>query len=165
MRTLLAFASLAAVSVIPSEMWAQNAHFVGNAKVSGISSNGTISVSFKEAGLGNDETVFYSFAGNYVADYGCINLGGNHPQASNKTAQTGTLSVSGSFSSGQNGTISGTLSFTPPDASGILSCPGTQVAALVDITYSNLSLRDTSNNIPATLSTTGVSATFYHFKH
>jgi hypothetical protein len=142
---------------------AQNAHFVGTATVNGVASDGTISVTFKEAGLGNDVTISYSLTGSYVADYGCINRGGKHPQASNKTAESGVLNVTGSASSGKNGVIRDTLTFTPEDASSVLSCPGNQVAVLADIAYTGLSLEDTSNSIFAVLSTDSLSATFFTF--
>jgi len=143
---------------------AQNAHFIGTAVVTGISSDGSISVKFKEAGVGNNQLISYTLAGSFSADYGCINHGGNHPSATNKTVVADNFTVSGNFSSGKNGTITATLSFTPPDPDTVLNCPGNQFAVLADISYSNLSLSDTTDGIDDTLSTTSlVPAVFFTF--
>jgi len=143
---------------------AQSPHFIGTATVTGIGSDGTISVKFKEAGVGNNQLINYSFSGSFTADYGCINHGGNHPSASNKTFVADNFSVSGTFSSGKNGAISATLSFTPPDPDSILNCPGNQFAVLADISYSGLSLSDSTNGVDATLSTTSLGpAVFFTF--
>jgi len=143
---------------------AQNAHFIGTAAVSGISSDGTISVKFKESGVGNNQLITYSFSGSFSANYGCVNRGGNHPSATNKEFLADNFTVTGAFESGKNGTISQTLSFTPPDADTVLNCPGNQVAILADIVYSNLSLSDSTNSVSATLSTTSLGpAVFFTF--
>jgi hypothetical protein len=144
--------------------FAQNPHFIGTATVNGISSDGTISVKFKEAGLGSNQLITYSFSGTFAANYGCVNRGGNHPSASNKEFFSDNFTVTGTFSSGQNGTISQTIEFTPPDADTVLNCPGNQVAVLADIVYSSLALTDTTNGVSATLSTTSLGpATFFTF--
>jgi len=150
-------------TVLQATAFAQSPHFIHDAQVSAIGTDGTISVSFKEAGLGGGQTINYAMGGSFVADYGCINHGGNHPSASNKTAESGNVAVNGSFTATKNGTISGTLSFTPPAPDTVLSCPGNQVAVLADISYSGLSLTDTTNGVSATLSTTSESAIFFTF--
>jgi hypothetical protein len=143
---------------------AQNAHFIGTATVAGIDSDGTISVKFKEAGLGSNQNITYSFGGSFSANYGCVNRGGNHPSATNKEFFSDNFTVEGSFSSGRNGTISQTIEFTPPAPDTILNCPGNQVAVLADIEYSGLTLTDTTNGVSATLSTTSLAkVTFFTF--
>jgi len=143
---------------------AQSPHFIGTAVVTGISSDGTISVKFKEAGVGNNQNISYTFGGSFSADYGCVNHGGNHPSATNKEFVADNFSVTGTFSSGKNGSISASLSFTPPDPNTVLNCPGNQLAVLADITYSNLSLTDSTNGVSATLSTTSLGpAVFFTF--
>jgi hypothetical protein len=64
--------------------------------------------------------------------------------------------VSGTVSSGKKGSIKATLSFTPPDPNTVLNCPGNQFAVLADISFSNLSLSDTTDGIDDTLSTTSL---------
>jgi hypothetical protein len=161
--TMLGICLLAVVCFTTTAALAQSPHFIGTATVTGISSDGSISVKFKEAGLGNNQLITYNFAGSFDANYGCVNRGGNHPQASNKEFLADNFVVSGTFSSGKNGTISQTLSFTPPDPDTVLNCPGNQVAVLADITYTNLSLTDVTNNVAATLSTTTLSGAFFTF--
>jgi hypothetical protein len=161
--TILSLFLLALITATANTVLAQSPHFVGTATVSGVFSDGGISVKFKEAGLGSNVSITYDFGGSFVADYGCINHGGNHPSASNKTTVAGPLEATATFNSGKNGTISQTLTFTPPDPNSELNCPGNQVAVLADITYSSLSLADTTNSVDATLSATGLSATFFTF--
>jgi hypothetical protein len=72
-----------------------------------VNSDGSLTVSFKEAGLGNSlNSVNISVSG--TAE--CINGGGNHPKATNKTgvAASGTFSVS-------NGNATGTLTTNAPN--------------------------------------------------
>jgi hypothetical protein len=152
--TIVSLFLLALAGITANTTWAQSPHFIGTAVVTGVSSDGTISVKFKEAGVGNNQSITYSFAGSFSADYGCINHGGNHPSATNKTFVANNFSVSGTFESGKNGSITASLSFTPPDPDTVLNCPGNQFAVLADITYSNLTLSDATNNVDATLSTT-----------
>ncbi len=141
-------------------VFAASPHFVSaGAK---INSSGDLIVSWKEAGLGNDVTIFYTASAYATADYGCINGGGNHPKAANKVTVDGPVSGSGYFNSGQNGTISGSLTLYPPSV-GSFSCPSGQTLVLADITYTNVSLMDTTNGITAPISGT-FSATFYTFK-
>jgi hypothetical protein len=150
-------------AILQATAFAQSPHFIHDAQVSAVGADGSISISFKEAGLGGGQTITYAMGGSFVANYGCINHGGNHPSASNKTAESGTVGVITSITASKNGSISGTVSFTPPDPDTVLSCPGNQVAVLADISYTNLSLTDTTNNISATLSTTSESAVFFTF--
>jgi len=161
--TILSLFLLVLTTARANPVLAQNAHFIGTATVNGVFSNGGISVSFKEAGLGSNASVNYELGGSFTADYGCVNKGGNHPQASNKETVAGPIDVPATFSSGKNGTISQTLTFTPPAPSTELKCPGGQVAVLADITYSGPTLVDTTNSVSATLSATGASATFFTF--
>jgi hypothetical protein len=148
---------------IPGPALATSPHFIGTASVVGVNSDGSISVSWKEAGLGDNVTIAYDFSGQALADYGCVNRGGNHPQASNKETVQGPVSATGSFSSGKNGSINGTLTIEAPPPPTTFSCPGGQVLVLADITYSGLALVDTTNNIDAALNATSASRTFFNF--
>ena len=161
--TMLAICLLTLACFTATTAQAQNAHFIHTATVGGVFSDGGISVSFKEAGVGDNQNVSYLFGGSFIADYGCINHGGNHPSATNKTTVAGPLNVPATFSSDKNGTISQTIRFTPPDPNSELNCPGNQVAVLADISYSSLSLADTTNNVSANLDSTSASRTFFTF--
>ncbi len=162
--TAIAVMSLFVLATTPGPAVAQSPHFIGTATVGGVFSNGGIGISFKEAGLGSNVSITYGFGSSqFIADYGCINHGGNHPSATNKETVQGPITVTGTFSSGKNGTISQTLTFTPPDPNTVLNCPGNQVAVLADISYSGLQLEDTTNLVFATLDATALGRTFFTF--
>jgi hypothetical protein len=163
--TILSLLLMVFTASAASTALAVGAHFIGTSTVGGVfSPAGGISVTFKESGLGNAGTsIDYSLGGNFIANYGCVNKGGNHPSATNKTAVAGPIEVTASFLPSRNGTVSQTVSFTPPDPNSELNCPGNQVAVLADIAYSGLSLEDTTNAASATLDKVALSATFFTF--
>ncbi|SRR6266568_3832962 len=138
--------------------FATSPHFI-NASASGPSRSGTLSVNFKEAGLGNDALISYQADANASATYACINGGGNHPQAKNKETVAGPVSAFGTFSSDKNGSISNSLTLNPPGA-GDFSCPSGQRLVLASVSYSDVSITDTTDGITASIA--GVfSATFF----
>ena len=154
---------LCLAAILQATAFAQSPHFIHTATVSAVGTDGSISISFKEAGLGGGQTITYTMGGSFSAHYGCVNRGGNHPSASNKTAESGAVDVITTRTASKNGSISSTVSFTPPDPDSVLSCPGNQVAVLADITYSDLTLTDTTNGISAPLDATSRSAVFFTF--
>jgi len=97
-------------------------------------------VSWKEAGLGGviPAQVTYTANASGTATYACINRGGNHPSASNKQAVNGPVSSSGTFPIAKNGTVTGSLSISPPAST--LDCPGGQAEVLACVSYSGISL-------------------------
>ena len=136
-------------------------HFSGTATVNGVFSNGGISVSFKEVHLGKNVTVTYLLDGSFIAHYGCINPGGNVPESSKVEVERHLLTEAALISS-NNGTIEATLEFTPPDPD--VNCPGSQVAVLADIAYTNMSLVDEAFHVEGDLDRRALSATFFSFK-
>ena len=84
---------------------AQNAHFV-RADVS-VDSAGDGECTFKVSGYGNLPTgssVEVTCAADANACYACRNNGGNFPSDPKKQAETGTVSATGEFPVGRNGT-------------------------------------------------------------
>ncbi len=152
------------LATTPGPALADSPHFIGTASVVGVNSDGSMTVSFKEAGLGQGVTIAYEFSGSVIADYGCINGGGKHPQASNKETVQGPVSATGSFTSSKSGNIVGSLTVEPPAPPSTFSCPSGQTLVLADITYSGLALEDGTNEVDATLSAISASATFFTFK-
>lgn len=149
-RSLAGLSSM--ISVLALLLWfgagsalADSPHFISSS-ASGVNSAGNMVVSFKEAGLGNNQQITYVASADGTAIYACINGGGNHPSASNKETVNGPVSASGTFSSGKNGSISQSLTLSPPSA-GSFSCPGGQKLNLAFVSYSNVKLTDTTNNI------------------
>lgn len=135
--------------------WGQNGHFVTGPDAS-LGSGGTLVVSWKEAGLGNNVTATYTLTANGTAVYACINHGGKHPSATNKENVNGPVSATGTFNSGKNGSITGTLTAEPPGP-GSFSCPSGQDMIIAFVSYSNISLsdntfQDTAAATPSTLS-------------
>lgn len=141
LRTLV----LAVILVMSGIAIAASPHFVNSSF--GVTLDGDGVCAWKEAGLGNNTLISYTCSADYSAQWGCVNKGGKHPQAANKEDVSGVVSASGEFSSGQNGQISGTLSFEPQGSS--LSCPGNQKLVLLCAQYSNATLVDETNNVVA----------------
>jgi hypothetical protein len=114
--------------------FAGSPHFINSAFSVSVSGNGlTLSVSGKEAGLGDEDQVHVVVAA--TAD--CVNGGSNHPKASNKTS----VSAEGDFPV-QNGKADFSLSVTA-DFQPSCSPPMTVVWTSVTVT-------DTTNGISRT---------------
>ena len=73
--------TVGAVALIAPTVWAGSPHFV---TVQATTSGNTLTVSGKEAGLGNETQVHIVV----TADALCVNRGGNNPNATNKTSVT-----------------------------------------------------------------------------
>jgi hypothetical protein len=126
---------------------AQNEHFV---RASGsLNNNGSLTVSFKEAGLGTNQLIDYTLSADATATYVCVNRGGANPSAQNKTTVAGPVSASGTFSSGKNGQVTASLTVNPPPSD--ISCPPGQSLALASVSYTNVTLIDTTNNVSISL--------------
>ena len=132
---LVAFAASAAL--------AQNEHFI---RASGsLNNNGTLTVSFKEAGLGTNQNITYVLSADATATYVCVNRGGANPSAQNKTTVAGPVSSTGTFNSGKNGSVTASLTLSPPPSD--ISCPRGQSLELASVSYTNVVLTDTTNNV------------------
>jgi hypothetical protein len=95
--TVLALTLVLSALIVPA-VSAASPHFVGTPTAT--RDGDTLTVSFKLAGLGNqDQTI------TLTADAQCFNRGGNAPQAENK----GAVLATGTFSP-KNGQVTGTLS-------------------------------------------------------
>jgi hypothetical protein len=134
--------------------FATSPHF--NSASAGLSGTNLV-VSFKEAGLGTNQNIAYTASANASATYVCVNKGGGNPSASNKTTVQGPVSASGVFSSGKNGNVSASLTLGPPPPPGSFSCPKGQSAQTAQVSYTDVSIADTTNGvtdpIPGTFST------------
>jgi hypothetical protein len=137
-RTLIALTAMivAFIVAIPNA-WAGSPHFIQNATSASVSGS-TLTVTAKEAGLGDEAQIHVVLTATAL----CINNGGNHPKAVNKA------SVSAAADEPvQNGkadyTISVTATFQP-------SCDPPMTVSFTDIV-----LTDETNgltaNIPGTL--------------
>ena len=141
----------AMVMAAPSAL-AVSPHFISaSAQLSGTN----LVVSFKEAGLGTNQLINYTASADATATYVCVNKGGSNPSASNKTTVSGPVSASGTFNSGKNGNVVGSLTIMPPSTT--LTCPKGQSLQIAEVTYTNVAITDTTNGvtepIPGTFST------------
>jgi hypothetical protein len=134
------------LAVVCGAALAASPHFVKGPSAS-IDNDGILTISWKEAGLGDSVIVDYEASADAHAKYQCVNRGGKCPAASNKEEVFGPVVGSGSFASGKNGSIQASLTLSPPAAT--LQCPGNQVLKLVSVTYSDIDLHDLTNDILA----------------
>ena len=127
--SLLTVLALVTASLAVTVAWAGSPHFIANA-FSVTRVGNTITVSGKEAGLGDESQVHVVLNATGL----CINGGGNHPRAVNKTGVVaeGTFPV-------QNGkanfTLTGTAVFSP-------SC-----SPPMTVRFTDVSVTDTTNSI------------------
>ncbi|HEU5211595.1 MAG TPA: hypothetical protein VFU10_02385 [Gaiellaceae bacterium] len=142
---LLAFGALTASAT-------SGAHFFHKASKSTVNNQGALVVSWDEAGVGQDQ-VNYILSADASATYACINGGGNHPQASNKETFNGPLSSPETGFLPENGRVQGTLSVGPL-SSGNFSCPNGQQLVLACVSYTNITLTDTTNGVTETFADT-----------
>jgi hypothetical protein len=115
---------------------------------SSINNDGALVASWDERGLGNDN-VDYTLTADAEAVYACINRGGNHPEAANKETVNAEVTANGSFEP-KNGRIQASLTAGPPSA-GSFTCPGGQRLVLAAVSYTNIELCDTTNNVCTSL--------------
>ena len=138
MRRLITAAalSLAFGGLMASTAWAGSPHFV-DGTVTGTRSGNTLTVTGKEAGLGDEAQIHVVLSATAL----CINGGGNHPKAANKQSVS-----AGEDVPVQNGkanfSISVTATFQP-------ECSPPMTVRFTDVTVT-----DTTNGITATLSGT-----------
>ena len=136
MRRLLLLGVLAIVgaAVAASTALAGNPHFV---TADASRTDNTLSVAFKEAGLGNEPQVHVVLSATAL----CVNGGNNHPKAVNKTS----VNAAGDFPV-QNGKAEGTLSVT---ATFQPACSPPMTVQFTDVTLTDQTSGATAN-IPGT---------------
>jgi len=135
--SILTLTMIALASFMATTVRAQNPHFL-SCGVSGVNSDGTLDASFRIAGLGSNVSITVTASADANATYACMNHGGNCPNAANKVDVSGTVTAQGTFTSGKNGSVRGSLTVDPPSTT--LTCPGNQDLVLVKVSYTNVSL-------------------------
>lgn len=112
---------------------------------SSVTAGGALAVDFKEAGLGNNQNIDYELTGDVSGTFGFLNKGGNLVQG-DPWLFTGTTLAEGTFSSGKNGQVTATLTSEVPEVN--LKQPrGRGWTLVMDISYTNLVLTDTTNDV------------------
>jgi hypothetical protein len=141
---------IAATLLVAPPAFATSPHFItANASLSGTN----LVVSFKEAGLGANQMINYTASANATTTVVCVNGGGKNPSASNKTSVQGPVSASGAFNSGKNGNITASLTLNPLPAPANF-CPSGQKEQVSEVSFTNVSITDTTNNITASIAGT-----------
>lgn len=116
----------------------QNPHFVNSS--ASVQSDGTLLITWKEAGLGN-QVITYKATASAEATYGCVIPGQRPPIASKKIPVSAVVSAASAFTASHNGSITGSMILVPPQLSNF-SCPPGQVLVLGKVTYTNLDMWD-----------------------
>jgi hypothetical protein len=122
-----------------------------------IADNGALQVSWDEAGVGNAQ-VNYTLSAQSSATYACINGGGNHPKAANKQSVNGPLSSPNTGFRPQNGRVTVTNGLSVGPLPSNLVCPSGQTFVLACVSYTDITLTDTTNNVATSIA--DVSRTF-----
>jgi hypothetical protein len=135
--SILTLTMIALSGFMATTVRAQNPHFL-SCGASGVNSDGTLNASFRIAGLGSNQSLTVTASADATATYACMNKGQNCPNAANKVDVSGTVTAQGTFTSGKNGSIRGSLTVEPPPTS--LTCPGGQKLVLARVSYTNVSL-------------------------
>ena len=149
-KVVLAVAALVfAVGFGAGVALAQNPHFIDSKTSATLESDGDLVVKFKETGLGDAETN-YSFSATATVTCTCVTRSGNCPSAANKQTFDQDVSQEASFSP-KNGSVSATITITAPECpdSSPPTCGGGQRFELSAISYTEISLTDTTNDVPA----------------
>ncbi len=139
---------LAAFVMAAPAAFADSPHFVSASGT--VNADGSLTVNFKEAGLGNNQLIGYTASADATATYICVNNGGGKPSAGNKTTVSGPVSASGSFNSGKNGNVTASLTLSPPPPpppSDFACPPGQSGPQLAQVNYTSVSITDNTNGI------------------
>jgi hypothetical protein len=130
--------TMIALGFMATTVRAQNPHFL-RCGASGVNSDGSLNVSFRIAGLGANQSLTVTASADGSAVYACLNHGQKCPNAANKSTVTGTVTAQGTFTSGKNGSIRGSLEIDPP-SNASLTCPNGQRLVLVSVDFTNVSV-------------------------
>jgi hypothetical protein len=126
-----------------------------------VADSGALQVSWDEAGVGN-ALVNYTLSTDASATYACINGGGNHPKAANKQSVNGPLTSPSTGFQPENGRVTVTNAISLGPLGSTLVCPSGQTFVLACVSYTNITLTDTTNNVSTSIG--DVSRTFVAIK-
>src|SRR3954453_20449445 len=166
MKSVLSLAAVAAVSLAiaaaPAHAAHGNPHLIKNAS-SATQSGANVNCNFKEAGLASGSVETITCNAQESVAYECVNGGGKNPAASNKRTFQTTASKTGTFTADKNGKVVRALTHSPASASSLgFSCPPGQRVTFVSVSYSNVSVVDSTSGasiaLPGTFSFTNPSA-------
>jgi hypothetical protein len=117
---------------------AENPHFIKSD--ASVQSDGTLLVTWKEAGLGN-QVITYKLTATAQVTYGCVVPGQHPPLASSKITVTAVVTTMSAFTASRNGSITGSMVLTPP-SSGAFTCPSGQVVTMGSVVFTSVDMWD-----------------------
>jgi hypothetical protein len=138
-RYLMVAALIGAVAAISTMAFAESPHFIGTPTCSK-SSSGVLTCSGKAAGLGNGPTAAFLTASSVIANYECVNHGGNVAPGQPVVEQD--VTGPSQTITPRNGQITFSPSLSPPTPpSAATECPNANWAVrLTAITYNDVTL-------------------------
>jgi hypothetical protein len=148
--TMIALSSFMAITVL-----AQNAHFMSCS--SSVNPNGSLSVSFRIAGLGGGASDTITASTTATSTWGCLNGGQQCPNAANKFTSSDQITGQLTVTAGHNGSASGTITLSPKQPANF--CPHGQKMVLISVTYSDVTLTNSATS--DTCTTDGGAANFF----
>jgi hypothetical protein len=140
-RVTLLLATLAILVLTAQAAFAASPHFIS---ASAARSGDNLVVKWKEAGLGDNLNIDYVASATATRVDSCVNGGNKVPSDPKKTTTVAQTNAAGTFSV-KNGSVNGSLTLTPPATT--LSCPSGQKATLFSLSYTDVSITDTTNGI------------------
>jgi hypothetical protein len=145
-----------ALESLDSRICPANPHFIS--ATASITSTGSLVVSFKEAGLGDNASIDYELQATADGQYQWFNHGGNKPQGQPFQFGPILLTATGTFTSGENGQITASLTVSPPPPSADVLAAGSGKNWTLELTisYSDITLTDTTTPVTATVTPTAV---------
>jgi hypothetical protein len=153
---------LAALVLAAGVVWAANPHFIFVRAA--LQQDGDLNVSFKEAGLGDNQLINYLAEADATVTCNCVTNSGRCPNASNKVTFTVAVDQPATFSSGKNGQVNQTITVEVPEcpSSDPPTCGNGQELALSAITWENIQITDLTTPVgPEPAVPSSISATFF----
>jgi hypothetical protein len=140
-RVTVLIMTLLVFGLVAQAASAASPHFIS---ASAARSGNNLVVTWKEAGLGDNENIDYTASATATREDSCVNKGGNIPEDPKKTTTQAQVSSEGTFSV-KNGSVNGSLTLSPPATT--LTCPKGQTATLISLAYTNVSISDDTNGV------------------
>jgi len=110
-----------------------------------VESDGDLTVTFKEGGLGKLSLITYSLSGTAHEYFACLPPASGGTGGSTSSSETIDNWTAGSFTSAKNGSISGTIQISVPASSA--TCTPGYTRLLCSIQYTNILLLDRVNSV------------------
>ena len=146
MAAIALAAGLAFTAFGSGEASAQSPHFIfARCSLQPLQQDGAVTLSFKEAGLGENQTINYTASGDVHATFVCFK-GNNLASDPKETEVQEEVDVPATFNSGGNGQVNQSLTLEIQDLPD-LDCPRGQRETLLFVSWNDLQIVDDTNNV------------------